>query len=33
MVREGEMDVIFSRHGLRYSIPDFYDGILNVSAE
>lgn len=33
MVREGEMEVIFARHGLRYSIPDFYDGILNVSAE
>ncbi|GGX85824.1 hypothetical protein GCM10007160_11260 [Litchfieldella qijiaojingensis] len=29
MVREGEMAEIFERHGLRYSMPGFYEEILN----
>jgi polar amino acid transport system substrate-binding protein len=33
MVRNGEVDAIFARHGLRYSIPAYYDEILGVSAE
>lgn len=33
MVRNGEVEAIFARHGLRYSIPAYYDEILGVSAE
>ena len=33
MVRNGEIEEIFARHGLRYSIPGYYDEILDVSAE
>ncbi|WP_152205319.1 transporter substrate-binding domain-containing protein [Marinobacter changyiensis] len=33
MVRDGEIEAIFARHGLRYSMPAFYDEILGVSAE
>lgn len=33
MVRNGEIEAIFARHGLRYSMPAFYDEILGVNAE
>ncbi len=33
MVRSGEMEQIFARHGLRYSIPGYYDGILETAAQ
>jgi ABC-type amino acid transport substrate-binding protein len=33
MVRSGEMQTLFTRNGLRYSIPGYYDGILEVGAE
>lgn len=33
MVREGEMSEIFARHGLRYSLPAYYGGILEVDEE
>ncbi len=33
MVREGEIEAIFARHGLRYAMPAFYDEILGVNAE
>lgn len=32
MVRSGEIEQIFARHGLRYSIPAYYDEILDVGA-
>ncbi|MFC3285025.1 substrate-binding periplasmic protein [Litchfieldella rifensis] len=31
MVREGEMAEIFARHGLRYSMPGFYEEILSAA--
>lgn len=33
MVREGEIADIFARHGLRYSVPAYYDGILEMDEE
>ncbi|SFM63433.1 substrate-binding periplasmic protein [Marinobacter zhejiangensis] len=33
MVRNGEVASIYEAHGLRYSIPGFYEDILNASVE
>ena len=33
MVREGEMAEVFARHGLRYDIPGYYDGLLETTAQ
>lgn len=33
MVRNGEMEALFGRYGLRYTIPAYYDEILGVQAE
>ncbi|MDX1633293.1 MAG: transporter substrate-binding domain-containing protein [Marinobacter sp.] len=33
MVREGEMEQIFARNGLRYEIPAYYDQILGVEPQ
>lgn len=33
MVRDGEIEAIFARHGLRYSMPGYYDEILGAKAD
>lgn len=33
LVREGEMEQIYAGHGLRYSIPGYYDEILETAAQ